>query len=172
MTILSCDKIQETEVVCIRSYVVVPFSNSGYMAPVYDVFRFGKRIVDFIHPNMVQASFLMYVTLFLSFWKIISNDRFPKLCLRLVWSEGEALALMGPVLKQSWVHAGLLKFIRIGLLCVQDRRLSRQAHHVFCGYYVSKRFGTTSSTNPTCSFCWPNCRKAGSILTRCRNLLC
>ncbi|KAK9227223.1 hypothetical protein WN943_012272 [Citrus x changshan-huyou] len=85
---------------------------------------------------------------------------------------GEALAPMGPVLKQSWVHAELLKFIRIGLLCVQDRRLSRQAHHVFCGYYVSKRFGTTSSTNPTCSFCWPNCRKAGSILTRCRNLLC
>ncbi|GAY34220.1 hypothetical protein CUMW_010280 [Citrus unshiu] len=39
---------------------------------------------------------------------------------------------MGPVLKQSWVHAELLKFIRIGLLCVQDRRLSRQAHHVFC----------------------------------------
>ncbi|GAY34218.1 hypothetical protein CUMW_010270, partial [Citrus unshiu] len=53
MTILSCDKIQESELVCIRSYVVVPFSNSGYMAPEYDVFRFGKRIVDFIHPNMV-----------------------------------------------------------------------------------------------------------------------
>ncbi|KAL9452708.1 hypothetical protein AB3S75_008490 [Citrus x aurantiifolia] len=62
MTILSCDKIQETKVVCIRSYVVVPFSNSGYMAPEYDVFRFGKRIVDFIHPNMVQASFLMRST--------------------------------------------------------------------------------------------------------------
>ncbi|KAK9223654.1 hypothetical protein WN944_012100 [Citrus x changshan-huyou] len=53
---LSCDKIQETEVVCIRSYVVVPLSNSGYMAPEYDVFRFGKRIVDFIHPKMIEDS--------------------------------------------------------------------------------------------------------------------
>ncbi|KAJ0018980.1 hypothetical protein Pint_11836 [Pistacia integerrima] len=42
-----------------------------------------------------------------------------------LWCEGNAIGLMDPLLAQSCVPAELLKFIRIGLLCVQENPADR-----------------------------------------------
>ncbi|KAH9688441.1 cysteine-rich receptor-like protein kinase 25 [Citrus sinensis] len=89
----------------------------GYMAPEYameglfsvksDVFSFGVLLLEIISGKKNSGFYLSELgQRLLSYtWKL--------------WCEGEALELMDPVLKQSCVAAELLKFIHIGLLCVQ-----------------------------------------------------
>ncbi|KAH9688845.1 cysteine-rich receptor-like protein kinase 10 [Citrus sinensis] len=68
----------------------------GYMAPEY-----AMEGVFSIKSDVFSFGVLLEIT-----WKL--------------WCEGEALELMDPVLKQSCVGAELLKYIHIGLLCVQE----------------------------------------------------
>ncbi|KAH9688400.1 cysteine-rich receptor-like protein kinase 25 [Citrus sinensis] len=89
----------------------------GYMAPEYameglfsvksDVFSFGVLLLEIISGKKNSGFYLSELgqSLLSYTWKL--------------WCEGEALELMEPVLKQSCVAAELLKFIHIGLLCVQ-----------------------------------------------------
>ncbi|KDO53352.1 hypothetical protein CISIN_1g021771mg [Citrus sinensis] len=89
----------------------------GYMAPEYameglfsvksDVFSFGVLLLEIISGKKNTGFYLSELgqSLLSYTWKL--------------WCEGEALELMEPVLKQSCVAAELLKFIHIGLLCVQ-----------------------------------------------------
>ncbi|KAH9754420.1 cysteine-rich receptor-like protein kinase 10 [Citrus sinensis] len=89
----------------------------GYMAPEYameglfsvksDVFSFGVLLLEIISGKKNSGFYLSELgqSLLSYTWKL--------------WCEGEALELMDPVLKQSCVAAELLKFIHIGLLCVQ-----------------------------------------------------
>ncbi|KAK9215334.1 hypothetical protein WN944_007339 [Citrus x changshan-huyou] len=89
----------------------------GYMAPEYameglfsvksDVFSFGVLLLEIISGKKNTGFYLSELgqSLLSYTWKL--------------WCEGEALELMDPVLKQSCVAAELLKFIHIGLLCVQ-----------------------------------------------------
>ncbi|KAK9215331.1 hypothetical protein WN944_007336 [Citrus x changshan-huyou] len=89
----------------------------GYMAPEYameglfsvksDVFSFGVLLLEIISGKKNTGFYLSELgqSLLSYTWKL--------------WCEGEAMELMEPVLKQSCVAAELLKFIHIGLLCVQ-----------------------------------------------------
>ncbi|GAY31971.1 hypothetical protein CUMW_272990 [Citrus unshiu] len=89
----------------------------GYMAPEYameglfsvksDVFSFGVLLLEIISGKKNTGFYLSELgqSLLSYTWKL--------------WCEGEALELMEPVLKQSCVATELLKFIHIGLLCVQ-----------------------------------------------------
>ncbi|XP_031247969.1 putative receptor-like protein kinase At4g00960 [Pistacia vera] len=90
----------------------------GYMAPEYamdgifsvksDVFSFGVLLLEIIsgrkntsfHLSETGRSLLAYA------WKL--------------WCEGNALELMDPVLAQAYVPVEVMKFIHIGLLCVQE----------------------------------------------------
>ncbi|KAH9754793.1 cysteine-rich receptor-like protein kinase 10 [Citrus sinensis] len=90
----------------------------GYMAPEYalegiislksDVFSFGVLLLEIISGKKNSGFYLSEhgQSLLTYTWKL--------------WCKGEALELMDPVLKQSCVAAELLKFIHIGLLCVQE----------------------------------------------------
>ncbi|XP_052298449.1 cysteine-rich receptor-like protein kinase 10 isoform X4 [Citrus sinensis] len=89
----------------------------GYMAPEYamegvfsiksDVFSFGV-LLEIVSGKRNSGFYLSEDghSLLTYTWKL--------------WCEGEALELMDPVLKQSCVGAELLKYIHIGLLCVQE----------------------------------------------------
>ncbi|KAH9688410.1 cysteine-rich receptor-like protein kinase 10 [Citrus sinensis] len=95
----------------------------GYMAPEYameglfsvksDVFSFGVLLLEIISGKKNSGFYLSELgqSLLSYTWKL--------------WCEGEALELMDPVLKQSSVAAELLKFIHIGLLCVQEDSADR-----------------------------------------------
>ncbi|GAY54133.1 hypothetical protein CUMW_154320 [Citrus unshiu] len=95
----------------------------GYMAPEYameglfsvksDVFSFGVLLLEIISGKKNSGFYLSELgqSLLSYTWKL--------------WCEGEALELMDPVLKQSCVAAELLKFIHIGLLCVQEDSADR-----------------------------------------------
>ncbi|GAY58799.1 hypothetical protein CUMW_189670 [Citrus unshiu] len=90
----------------------------GYMAPEYamegvfsiksDVFSFGVLLLEIVSGKRNSGFYLSEDghSLLTYTWKL--------------WCEGEALELMDPVLKQSCVGAELLKYIHIGLLCVQE----------------------------------------------------
>ncbi|KAL9450603.1 hypothetical protein AB3S75_012350 [Citrus x aurantiifolia] len=90
----------------------------GYMAPEYamegvfsvksDVFSFGVLLLEIISGKKNSGFYLSEhgESLLTYTWKL--------------WCKGEALELMDPVLKQSCVRAELLKYIHIGLLCVQE----------------------------------------------------
>ncbi|KAH9754764.1 cysteine-rich receptor-like protein kinase 10 [Citrus sinensis] len=90
----------------------------GYMAPEYamegvfsiksDVFSFGVLLLEIVSGKRNSGFYLSKDghSLLTYTWKL--------------WCEGEALELMDPVLKQSCVGAELLKYIHIGLLCVQE----------------------------------------------------
>ncbi|KAK9215423.1 hypothetical protein WN944_007428 [Citrus x changshan-huyou] len=90
----------------------------GYMAPEYamegvfsiksDVFSFGVLLLETVSGKRNSGFYLSEDghSLLTYTWKL--------------WCEGEALELMDPVLKQSCVGAELLKYIHIGLLCVQE----------------------------------------------------
>ncbi|KAK9215431.1 hypothetical protein WN944_007436 [Citrus x changshan-huyou] len=90
----------------------------GYMAPEYamegvfsvksDVFSFGVLLLEIISGKKNGGFYLSEQgqSLLTYTWKL--------------WCKGEALELMDPVLKQSFVAAELLKCIHIGLLCVQE----------------------------------------------------
>ncbi|KAH9754802.1 cysteine-rich receptor-like protein kinase 8 [Citrus sinensis] len=91
----------------------------GYMAPEYalegiisvksDVFSFGVLLLEIISGKKNSGFYLSEhgQSLLTYTWKL--------------WCKGEeALELMDPVIKQSCVAAELLKFIHIGLLCVQE----------------------------------------------------
>ncbi|KAL6207074.1 hypothetical protein ACLB2K_024319 [Fragaria x ananassa] len=90
----------------------------GYMAPEYameglysiksDVFSFGILLLEIIsgrkkflgfHPTTSASTLLSYA------WQL--------------WNEGEVLELMDPLLKDSCSPNEFLRYIHIGLLCVQ-----------------------------------------------------
>ncbi|KAL9447457.1 hypothetical protein AB3S75_015011 [Citrus x aurantiifolia] len=97
----------------------------GYMAPEYamegvfsiksDVFSFGVLLLEIVSGKRNNGFYLSKGghSLLTYTWKL--------------WCEGEALELMDPVLKQSCVGAELLKYIHIGLLCVQEDPARRRS---------------------------------------------
>ncbi|XP_044481977.1 cysteine-rich receptor-like protein kinase 15 [Mangifera indica] len=83
----------------------------GYMAPKYameglfsvksDVFSFGVLLLEILSGKKNKHEYMIFQA-----WKL--------------WCEGHALELIDPVLVQSCVPVELLKYMHVGLLCVQE----------------------------------------------------
>ncbi|XP_044482999.1 cysteine-rich receptor-like protein kinase 10 [Mangifera indica] len=92
-------------------------SNSGYLALEYameglfsvksNVFSFGVLLLEILSGKRNSGFYLSKhgQSLLNYAWKL--------------WCEGRALELMDPVLEQSCVPGELLKYMHVGLLCVQ-----------------------------------------------------
>jgi len=126
----------------------VSIQNSGYMAPEYamaglfsvksDVFSFGVLLLEIIsgkrnvgfHLLEEGESLLTFVgyNSYLSIQKRITSNDFCYLNSGSLstfqawklWSDGQGLELMDPMLEKSSVATEVLRCIHIGLLCVQE----------------------------------------------------
>ncbi|XP_044481978.1 cysteine-rich receptor-like protein kinase 6 [Mangifera indica] len=94
----------------------------GYMAPEYameglfsvksDVFSFGVLLLEILSGKKNRFYLSEHGQSLLNYaWKL--------------WCKGRALELMDPVLVQSCVSVELLKYIHVGLLCVQEDPIDR-----------------------------------------------
>lgn len=102
-----------------------PVGTYGYMAPEYameglysiksDVFSFGVLVIEMItgrrnagfHFSSRAASLLAYA------WQL--------------WNEGKGFELVDPLLTDSYIEDEFLKYMQIGLLCVQEEAFDRPA---------------------------------------------
>ncbi|KAG6754690.1 hypothetical protein POTOM_040484 [Populus tomentosa] len=129
-------------------FSLVSIQNSGYMAPEYamaglfsvksDVFSFGVLLLEIIsgkrnvgfHLSEEGESLLTFVGYksYLSIHKRITSNDFCYLNSGSLltfqawklWSNGQGLELMDPMLEKSSVATEVLRCIHIGLLCVQE----------------------------------------------------
>ncbi|KAJ4703209.1 Cysteine-rich receptor-kinase-like protein [Melia azedarach] len=121
----------------------------GYMAPEYameglfsiksDVFSFGVLLLEIISGSKNGGFYhLEHGQSLLTYtWKL--------------WCNGEALELMDPVIKQSCVPGELLKFIHIGLLCVQEDPTDRPTMSSVVVMLASETVTLTQPTQPAFS---------------------
>ncbi|XP_031269427.1 cysteine-rich receptor-like protein kinase 8 [Pistacia vera] len=124
----------------------------GYMAPEYamngifsvksDVFSFGVLLLEIISGRKNTGFYLSEdsQSLIAYAWKL--------------WCEGKALELMDPTMVQSCVPVELLKFIHIGLLCVQEDPTNRPTMSTVVVMLVSDAVKLPKPTQPAFSFAW------------------
>ncbi|KAK3188280.1 hypothetical protein Dsin_027841 [Dipteronia sinensis] len=121
----------------------------GYMAPEYamegffsvksDIFSFGVQLLEIISGRKNSGFYLLEhgLSLLNYTWKL--------------WCEEKALELMDPVLVQSCVQVELLKYIHIGLLCVQQDPTDRPTMSSVVVMLVSDDIKLSEPTEPAFS---------------------
>ncbi|TXG47116.1 hypothetical protein EZV62_026410 [Acer yangbiense] len=121
----------------------------GYMAPEYameglysvksDVFSFGVLLLEIISGRKNSGFYLSEhgLSLLNYTWKL--------------WCEEQAPELMDPVLVQSCIQVELLKYIHIGLLCVQEDQTDRPSMSSVVAMLVSDNIRLPQPTQPAFS---------------------